>query len=98
MVVKLPDSNRMDSRLKVLKNITKKVYEPKIGKNVWIHSSAQVMGRVTLKDYSSIWPGTVLRGDINEIVIGRYSNIQDLSCVYLECYRGFYVCDYCVLG
>ena len=76
----------------------KKPFAPKLGKNVWIHPSAQVIGRVTLKDYANIWPGAVLRADINEIVIGRYSNIQDLSVVHLESERGCYVGDYCVVG
>lgn len=73
-------------------------YKPKLGKNVWVHPSAQVIGRVTLKDYANIWPGVVLRGDINEIVIGKYTNIQDLSLVHLERERGCYVGDYCVVG
>ena len=76
----------------------KQPFQPKIGRNVWIHPSAQVIGRVTLKDYANIWPGAVLRGDINEIVIGRYSNIQDLSVVHLESEKGCYVGDYCVVG
>jgi len=73
-------------------------FKPKLGKNVWVHPSAQVIGRVTLKDYANIWPGVVLRGDINEIVIGKYTNIQDLSLVHLERERGCYVGDYCVVG
>ncbi len=88
----------IDPNLKMLKKGMKNPFHPKIGKNVWVHSSAQVIGRVTLKDYANIWPGVVLRGDINEIVIGRYSNIQDLSVVHLESERGCYVGDYCVVG
>ncbi len=73
-------------------------YRPKIGKHVFIHPSATVVGQVTLGDYASIWPGTVLRADINKIVIGRYSNIQDLSVIHLEQNRGVFVGDYCVVG
>src|SRR3989344_4845536 len=75
-----------------------KRYQPKIGKHVFIHPSATVVGQVTLKDYANIWPGTVLRADINRIVIGEYSNIQDLSVVHLESDRGCFVGDYCVVG
>ena len=57
-----------------------------------------MIGRVTLKDYANIWPCVVLRGDINEIVVGKYSNIQDLSVVHLESERGCFVGDYCVVG
>ncbi len=75
-----------------------KQYQPKIGKHVFIHPSATVVGQVTLKDYANIWPGVVLRADLNRIVIGTYSNIQDLSVVHLESNRGSFVGDYCVVG
>ena len=88
----------IDPKLSELKKALKTSVQPKIGKNVWIHPSAQVIGRVTLKDFSNIWPLAVLRGDINEIVIGRYSNIQDLSIVHLESEKGCFVGDYCVVG
>ena len=73
-------------------------FRPKIGNHVFIHSSAVVVGQVVLKDYVSIWPGVVLRADINKIVIGKYSNIQDLSVVHLESERGTFVGEYCVVG
>ncbi len=76
----------------------RKQYSPKIGKNVFIHPSAVVLGQVVLKDHSSIWPGVVLRADLNKIVIGKYSNIQDLSVIHLESNRGTVVGDYCVVG
>ena len=75
-----------------------KQYQPKIGKNVFVHPSAVVLGQVTLEDYVSIWPGSVLRADINRIVIGKYSNIQDLSIMHLESDRGCFVGEYCVVG
>lgn len=42
--------------------------------------SAEVIGRVTLGRNASIWPMAVLRGDVEPIVIGDESNIQD-GCV-----------------
>jgi carbonic anhydrase/acetyltransferase-like protein (isoleucine patch superfamily) len=78
--------------------MTSRPVSPKLGKNVYIHPSAVVLGDVTLKDNSSIWPGSVLRADINKIVIGKYSNIQDLSVIHLESNRGCFVGDYCVVG
>ncbi len=75
-----------------------KQYRPKLGKHVFIHPTATVVGHVTLKDYASIWPGAVLRADINKIVVGKYSNIQDLCVVHLESNRGCFVGDYCVVG
>ena len=47
------------------------------GKDVFIAKGAIVYGAVTLMDHSSIWFNAVLRADINQIIIGKYSNVQD---------------------
>ncbi len=78
--------------------IFQKSFAPKIGKNVFIHPSAVVLGKVVLKDYANIWPGVVLRADLSKIEIGKYTNIQDLSVVHIESDRGTFVGDYCVVG
>jgi len=52
---------------------------PTLGSCVYLHHSCQVIGDVKIGDDSSIWCNTVLRGDVNRIVIGRGSNIQDLT-------------------
>lgn len=52
---------------------------PVIGERVYLHPSCQVIGEVTIGDDSSIWCNSVLRGDVNRIVIGRCSNVQDLT-------------------
>lgn len=54
--------------------------EPCLGQDVFIDDSAVVIGDVTLGDRVSIWPQSVLRGDVNSIVIGDDTNIQD-GCV-----------------
>jgi len=41
------------------------------------------MGDVTLGDGASVWYNAVVRGDINRIVIGHHTNIQDLAVVHL---------------
>jgi len=56
---------------------------PKLGKNVFIAKSAVVLGDVTLGDHSSIWYNAVLRGDINRIVVGHHTNIQDNAVLHL---------------
>src|SRR3989338_2240779 len=85
-------------RPKIGKHVYPVRVKPKIGKHVYIHPAATVVGQVTLKDYANIWPGAVLRADINKIVVGKYSNIQDLSVVHLESDRGCFIGDYCVVG
>jgi len=52
---------------------------PVVGERAYLHPSCQVIGDVALGDDSSVWCNTVLRGDVNRIVIGRGSNVQDLT-------------------
>ncbi len=52
---------------------------PFIGDKAYLHPSCQVIGDVNIGEDSSIWCNTVLRGDVNRIVIGRGSNVQDLT-------------------
>jgi carbonic anhydrase/acetyltransferase-like protein (isoleucine patch superfamily) len=56
--------------------------------------NAIVVDRVTVGEGSSIWFGCVLRGDIAPIVIGRYTNIQDLACVHIDPERPNVIGDY----
>jgi carbonic anhydrase/acetyltransferase-like protein (isoleucine patch superfamily) len=55
---------------------------PKIHPTAFVHESAEVIGRVTLKKDASIWPMVVLRGDIERIEIGEQSNVQDSSVMH----------------
>jgi len=52
---------------------------PVLGERVFLHSSSQVIGDVKLGNDSSVWCNTVLRGDVNRIVVGQGSNVQDLT-------------------
>jgi carbonic anhydrase/acetyltransferase-like protein (isoleucine patch superfamily) len=57
---------------------------PKIGPGAWIAPTAVVIGDVELGEDVSIWFGTVIRGDVFHIRIGRGSNIQDNSVVHVK--------------
>jgi carbonic anhydrase/acetyltransferase-like protein (isoleucine patch superfamily) len=57
--------------------------KPRLGKGVYIAKTAVVVGDVTMGAYSSIWYHAVARGDINRIVIGHHSNIQDNAVLHL---------------
>src|SRR5580698_4085157 len=57
--------------------------QPRLGKGVFIAKTATVIGDVTLGAHSSVWYGAVLRGDINRIVVGHHSNIQDNAVLHL---------------
>lgn len=50
---------------------------PDIAGTAFIAPSADIIGRVAIGDHSSIWYQCVLRGDVDAIVIGQRSNIQD---------------------
>ncbi len=64
-----------------------KQWFPKIGEKSWIAPSADVIGNVTIGKDSSIWFGTVIRGDVHKIVIGDRTSIQDLSMVHVTHYK-----------
>ena len=55
---------------------------PRIHPKAFVHDCAEIIGKVTLAEDSSVFPGCVLRGDIDEIVIGARSNIQDLTVIH----------------
>lgn len=57
---------------------------PRLGANAWVADSAQVMGNVSLGTDTSVWFGTVIRGDTESITIGRGSNIQDGSAMHAD--------------
>src|SRR5437016_13008662 len=57
---------------------------PAIHPTAWVMPGATVIGDVTLEEESSVWCGAVLRGDINHIVIGPRSNIQDNAVIHLD--------------
>ncbi len=50
---------------------------PTLGKRVYIDPSAQVIGKVTIGDDSSVWPMAVARGDVHSITIGARTSVQD---------------------
>src|SRR5580658_10326773 len=56
---------------------------PKLGKGVYIAKTATVIGDVALGAHSSVWFGAVARGDINRVVVGHHSNIQDNAVLHV---------------
>ncbi len=62
---------------------------PKFTDSCYIDPSAVVIGDVTLGDNVSIWPTTVLRGDVESIRIGDDTNIQDGSVLHVTHYGQF---------
>ena len=71
---------------------------PSIHPTAFVAPGAVVVGDVALGEESSVWYGSVLRGDINEIRIGAHSNIQDGTVVHLADDYGVYVGEYVTCG
>lgn len=57
---------------------------PQFATGVYVHEAATIIGEVSMGENSSVWPGAVIRGDINFIRIGKNSNIQDLSILHVN--------------
>lgn len=56
--------------------------KPKIHPTAFVHETAEVIGKVTLEKNVSLWPYCVLRGDVDAIVIGEGSNVQDNTVIH----------------
>jgi carbonic anhydrase/acetyltransferase-like protein (isoleucine patch superfamily) len=57
---------------------------PALGERCYVDPAASVIGDVVLGEDASIWPGTVVRGDVNFIRVGARTNIQDGSVVHVS--------------
>ena len=69
-----------------------------ISEDAYVASNATILGKVTIGTSSSIWFQTVIRADINEIVIGKYSNIQDGSVLHVADQFPLIIGDYVSCG
>ncbi len=58
-------------------------FAPVLGARVYVDSSAVVIGRVTLGDDASVWPTSVVRGDVHSIDIGARTNVQDGAVLHV---------------
>ena len=57
---------------------------PKLHKDSWAASNAVLIGKVILEKNSNVWFNVVLRGDIEPIIIGEGSNVQDGSVFHTD--------------
>ncbi|WP_415882992.1 gamma carbonic anhydrase family protein [Neptuniibacter sp. QD72_48] len=58
-------------------------FTPKLGERVFVDPSAVVLGDVEIGDDCSIWPLTVIRGDMHRIRIGARTSVQDGSVLHI---------------
>ena len=71
---------------------------PKIDPSVFVAPMATVIGNVTIGEGANIWFNTVLRGDIQSITVGKYTNIQDNSTVHVMGDQPTVIGDYVTIG
>lgn len=71
---------------------------PTLHPTAFVAAGASVIGDVTLAEESSVWFQAVLRGDINRIVIGPRSNVQDGAVVHLADDYGAFVGELVTVG
>ncbi len=57
---------------------------PQVDPTAWIAKSAEVMGDVRIGPHASVFYQTVLRGDLEKIIIGEGTNIQDGAIIHME--------------
>ncbi|MFC3180418.1 gamma carbonic anhydrase family protein [Cypionkella sinensis] len=57
---------------------------PEIGPEAWVADSAVLIGKVVLEEAANIWFGAVLRGDNEEIRVGRGSNVQENAVLHTD--------------
>lgn len=59
-------------------------HSPVLADGAYIDPAATVIGKVSIGQDSSVWPGAVVRGDVNRISIGARSSVQDGSIVHVS--------------
>jgi carbonic anhydrase/acetyltransferase-like protein (isoleucine patch superfamily) len=57
---------------------------PTIHETAFVAESATIIGSVTLHENTSVWPGAVIRGDNEPIVVGYGSNVQEGSVLHTD--------------
>ena len=72
--------------------------KPTIHPTAFVAPSATIIGAVTLGEKSSVWFQTVLRGEINRIVVGPRSNVQDGSVIHLADDYGTFLGELVTVG
>ncbi len=72
---------------------------PSIGRGAFLAETCSVIGDVEIGDETSIWYGTVIRGDVMPIRIGSRTSIQDNSVVHVTSGRfGTTIGSDCTIG
>ena len=72
--------------------------DPDLSLAAFVADNATVMGNVSLAEGSSVWYTAVVRGDVEQIVIGKYSNVQDGAVLHGDPGKPTVLEDYVTVG
>lgn len=72
--------------------------KPTVDKTTFVHSSATIIGDVTIGKHCGIFPQAVIRGDENSIIIGNGSNVQDCCVIHVDENHGVNIAENVSLG
>lgn len=71
---------------------------PEIATTAFVHSSSEIYGNVSIGEHSAVFQFCVMRGDVNEIVVGHSTNIQELSVLHVSDNHPCIVKDWVTVG
>lgn len=72
--------------------------KPTLKEDVYISETSVIIGDVTLKRNTNVWFGAVLRGDVNSIIIGENTNIQENTIIHVDENEQVEIGDGCTIG
>ncbi|MBV8087322.1 MAG: gamma carbonic anhydrase family protein [Chloroflexi bacterium] len=72
--------------------------KPEVHPTAWVAPGAHLIGDVHIAEGASVWFGSVLRGDVCSISIGRFSNVQDNTVIHVESAMDGHDCNQCNVG
>ncbi len=78
--------------------ISYKTYKPFIKGNTFVAENSTIIGRCTVEEGCSIWYNAVLRADVNEIHIGKMTNIQDGTVIHCALEHGVTIGENVTVG
>jgi gamma-carbonic anhydrase len=71
---------------------------PILSEKIYLAGNATILGKVTIGAGSSVWYQSVIRADLNEIIIGECTNIQDGSILHVADQFPLVIGDYVTCG
>ena len=75
-----------------------KLFKPNIHESCFVVEESSVTGNVTMKEKANVWFYAVIRGDVNSIEIGKYTNVQDGAIIHVTKETKTVIGDYVSIG